>query len=114
MKIREQDDITIVTLTPKFDAFAPRREEAELLALVEQGARRVIFDCSETTIISSAGFRVIIKMAQALKAANGKFLLCALQPPVQKLYTLVGGAQVVAAVPTLAEALTRLRDTPAA
>lgn len=109
MKVREQDGITIVTIVPKFDAFAPRRDQPELLALVEKGARRIVCDFSGTSFVSSSGLRVILALSQALASVQGQVVLYGLQEQVARIFAIAGFDQAIPTVATLDEALARLR-----
>jgi len=108
VNIREENGVTIVTMVPKFDAFAPRRDEPQLIQLVKDGVRALVCDFSGTTFISSSGLRVVHALAQSLNSVKGKFAVCGLSEPVAKVFSMAGFDKIIAIHPDAASAVAAL------
>jgi anti-anti-sigma factor len=73
--------------------------------LLEQGERRVVFDFSELTYISSCGLRLLIELARDLQKANGKLALGALNDHVGEVIRIAGLTSILSIYPTCEEAV---------
>jgi stage II sporulation protein AA (anti-sigma F factor antagonist) len=86
----------------------------ELTAAVRQaGARRVVVDCDQVELISTAGIRPLMALAQAVKP-DGRLVLCNLRPRVAEVLTVTriiaapeAGPALLEAAPTVADAIRR-------
>ena len=59
-------DIRHIRPSGRLDSDAAPRLEAEILDLIAGGARRILFDCSDLTYMSSAGLRVVVVACKAV------------------------------------------------
>ncbi len=103
-----QNDITVLALQGRLDGIASPQLEQRLDALLAGGARKVVFDCTALTYVSSAGLRVFLSGAKKLKSAGGRTAFAALTPAVHEVFELSGFHEVLAVHPSAADATASL------
>lgn len=107
MHIDQETDGSAVVLSPhgRLDATAaPVFEEAANKA-VKEGATGLVFDFANLSYISSAGLRVILIAAKALKPIGGKLAICHCTPDVKKVIDLTGFGKIAAIMDDRASAV---------
>lgn len=102
--IRTEDNIVILTPPERFDTTNSPDVEEKVLAEIEQGASRVVIDLNETTFVSSAGLRVILKVAKLLHQKGGKLGLCGLSDQIKEVFEVSGFTTLVNVYPSFADA----------
>jgi anti-anti-sigma factor len=106
MQIREEKDGDRLTifLQGHLDTVTAPSFEARILALIEEGAERVIVDCSEVDYVNSAGLKSFLLAAKRLDAKQGKFVICGLKPNVMMIFETIGFDRIMTISPTREEA----------
>jgi anti-anti-sigma factor len=99
-----QNHIAILALSGRLDGLSSPALEQRVDALLQTGARRIVFDCSALSYASSAGLRVFLGSAKKLRTAGGGAAFAALQPSVQEMFALSGFLDVLEIHPTSASA----------
>lgn len=89
-EVIEQAGGLLVRLTGRLDAYSTPAIEAALTQAVAATTGSVTVDCGGVSYISSAGLRVLLVGAKAMKATGRKMRLTALQPDVLDVITLAG------------------------
>jgi anti-sigma B factor antagonist len=84
----------VVGVQGRADAEAADALEAALRAAVEQHSK-VAADFRALDYISSAGLRAVLQAARAAQTRGVEFAVCALSPPVQKVFTMSGMGHVL-------------------
>ena len=107
MEIKEEKrgDVKIIGLRGRLDAETSPSVEKRLIDLIDQGERRLVFDFSELTYISSAGLRVLIGVARNLQKTNGVAALAALSDHVHEIIKIAGFTSIFSIYPTCEEAV---------
>jgi|SRR5208337_3862075 len=107
MEIKEEKrgDVKIVGLRGKLDAETSPSVQERVMNLLGQGERRLVFDFSELTYISSCGLRVLIEVARDLQKADGKLALGALNGHVSEVIRIAGLTSILSIYPTCEEAV---------
>ncbi|MEI2417112.1 STAS domain-containing protein [Orrella sp. JC864] len=82
--------------------------EAELMAQVDKGERKMVMDLARLEFISSAGLRVLLVLAKRLKQEGGALVLCGLSPQVREVFEISGFLAILTATATREEALAKL------
>ncbi len=90
MESKKTDGVLVVEMVERFDAYSAKEVEAFLQESISAGEDRILCDFSGTEYISSAGLRVLLAAAKALKKADGKIGLCALKGPVREVFETAG------------------------
>ncbi len=109
MDIKDIDDIKVLMVVPRFDAYSAKEVEAALNELIDEGAQTILCDFSETEYISSAGLRVLLATGKKLKKIGGKIVLSSLQPNVREVFDTAGFSSLFDIYSTEKEALEALK-----
>ena len=102
---RIDNDVLIATLPERLDTNNAPATESAVVSEIDKGLTRVVIDCSNTTFISSAGLRVILKVAKLLHKQNGALALCGLNEEISEVFEISGFLTLVNVFPSLTEAM---------
>ncbi|MBY0454464.1 MAG: STAS domain-containing protein [Burkholderiaceae bacterium] len=95
----------IVALQGQINSANAATIESEVLAVVAKGHKKIVFDLSALTYISSAGLRMVLVVAKRLKQEGGKLVLCGMQPHVHEVFDISGFLAILNVTATRDEAL---------
>ncbi|PTX91753.1 STAS domain-containing protein [Opitutus sp. ER46] len=98
------DTTTVLALNGRLDGIASPGAERRIDGLIAGGVRRLVFDCSQLSYVSSAGLRVFLTAAKKLKATGGQAVFAALTPPVAEVFELAGFTGILEVHASVAEA----------
>lgn len=70
--------------------------------------KKILFDFSENTYVSSFPLRIFLKTATHLKEMNGDLAFCSFAPSVQQIFDLAGFSSIFTIYPTESEAISKL------
>ena len=101
--IRTEDNIIILTLPERLDTTSAPDTELAVVSEIEKGVLRVVIEFSGTTFVSSAGLRVILKVAKLLHQQKGALALCGLNGQISEVFEVSGFMKLVNVYPTFAE-----------
>jgi len=104
----KQQGVLILALKGRLDTLASPAFEKEMFDLLAAKEDRLLIDCAGLDFISSSGLRVFIALARELKALQGRMVLCGLNPQVKEVFDITGFTQLLAIVPSQAEAIKEL------
>ena len=105
IKDEKRGDVKIIGLRGRLDTESSPGVSKRMMNLIDQGERRLVFDFSELTYISSSGLRVLIEVARNLQKTNGTLTLAALSDHVREVIKLVGFTSIFSIYPTCEEAV---------
>ncbi len=89
--VEEKNRASVLRLKGKLTAIEAPELENEVRRLIGNGEiGRLLIDMKDLEYISSAGLRVFLIGAKAMKAKNGELLLCALRENVQEVFDISG------------------------
>lgn len=86
----EQDGGRVIRLAGRLDAYSTPIVDQAIAQAVAAGAGTVTMDCGGVSYISSAGLRVLLVGAKAMKASGRRLRLAEVQPEVHDVITLAG------------------------
>ena len=72
---RRNDEVLIVSPRGHLDTQATNSFEMEMRRVLDEGARRVVFDLASLDFISSSGVRIVLVTARVLQRHQGRFAL---------------------------------------
>ena len=110
---RHDDRTRIAKLEGRIDSTNCTEFETQLEAGVDADATLVILDFGEVNFISSAGLRVVLKLAKQLRSRGAKLGLCSLPTPIQQVLEVSGFDRILPLYSSRAEAVgTRTVENP--
>lgn len=89
IELEERGEATVARLTGRFDGAGAALFDREALGTLA-GRPAIVLDLSEVPYVSSAALRSFLKLAQALAAAGGAFVVSGLTPFVSQVLELSG------------------------
>jgi stage II sporulation protein AA (anti-sigma F factor antagonist) len=115
MHLQETQVGTTLILEPDghLDTAAAIPLEADVLQKIEDGARRILIDCSRMEYVNSSGLKVFLIAAKRLDTLGGKLAFCALAPNVQMIFDMIGFTKILSIFATREEALASLEEEAA-
>ncbi len=90
MKILENKtgDILIISLGGRLDGSNSTNVEEKVLAFIDGGEKKMLFDLSELDYVSSVGLRIFLLAAKKMKGIEGKLALCGLKDQIKEVFDL--------------------------
>ncbi len=105
-EIEDKDKVTVIkTKVEKLDAIHAPELKSEIVMLNKEGKKNIIMDLSETRYIDSSGLSAVLVANRLCRDSNGSFVICGLQPSVQKLITISQLDPILKITPTQTEAI---------
>lgn len=80
----------VMEITGRLDDGTAHAVGEDVRLCIESGARRMVLDCRDLTYISGAGLRAMLDMARAMQDAEGRLVVCDLQPQVEEMFEACG------------------------
>jgi anti-sigma B factor antagonist len=110
MEIRSAEDGTVLVIgvSGRLDSVTSDTLDKEVRTQVEAGRTRLVFDLTALDYISSAGLRVFLLAARALRG-KGSLALAAPQPKVQQVFDIAGMGSMVTIYGSTTEAVGALK-----
>lgn len=99
-----QGDVRIATLDGRIDSSNAREFEDLMLEGVEKEDRALLLEFSGITFISSAGLRIVLKLAKIYSKPK-VFAVCSLPETVDEIFNISGFSQIVTVYKSPAEAV---------
>ena len=89
IKIEKKDDYTLVKIeTEKLDTRIAPNVKSELVLISSTGEKNIVMDLQSCRYCDSSGLSAILVANRLCKSAEGKFVLCGLQEPVERLINI--------------------------
>ena len=100
-----RDQIAIVTSqVEKLDALHAPELKGELLRIAKEGTNHIILDLTASRYCDSSGLSAVLIGNRLCRDTEGSFVLCGLQPSVEKLIQISQLDRVLTITPTFSEA----------
>lgn len=113
MEYRSSDDrgVLVICVSGRLDSTTSSALEKEVRGQLQSGGVRIVFDLSALEFISSAGLRVFVMAARAIRG-KGSIALAAPVPNVKQLLDITGVATFATIYDTATEAVETLIQSP--
>jgi stage II sporulation protein AA (anti-sigma F factor antagonist) len=105
LTINKKDSVIVICAEGQMNSSNASELERELLAQLDSGEHRVVFDLSLVGYVSSAGLRVVLVLAKRLKQVKGTLVLCGLQPKVHEVFDISGFLSILTVLDTREDAI---------
>lgn len=83
-------DIYIFKLSGRLDSNTSPAFEEKIAQVIDAGSKHVVVDFEKLEYLSSAGLRVLLKVAKTLKPLSGKMVLCSMADYVREVFEISG------------------------
>ncbi len=111
MEIEHIGNARVLRLMERVDSITCTEVESALQGLIASNARYVICDFSATKYISSAGLRVLVVAAKALKRTGGRLVMvCAKDNYVYEVFDVTALTHLLPVFRTLEEAVASVSE----
>ena len=87
---KKQSGVDVFKLNGRLDSNTSPELEEKIFEAIDSGSTNMVVDCEDLDYISSAGLRIILKAAKALKRSEGMIILCAMQDYVKEVFEIAG------------------------
>lgn len=101
-------DILLVKLIGYIDTYNSNYFINQINKILENGAYKIIFDCSGVSYISSTGIGSFVIVLKTVKSHGGEVVILKIAPRVYEVFALLGFSQFFKIVDTLEDAITFL------
>jgi anti-sigma B factor antagonist len=82
------DPAPVLVVTGELDVYDAPSFRNELFAIIDEGHRRVVVDCSGMAFIDSAGLSVLLESQRRLAAHEGDLVLRGLRPAQRRIFEI--------------------------
>ena len=105
------NDAYVIALTGEVDLYTAPEFKQQLLEVIDQGARDVVVDLSDTTFIDSTTLGVLVGGVKRLRTNEGQLSLVCSDRNITKIFEITGLDRVFTIYPTRDEALAATGST---
>lgn len=98
----------LISFTGQLNSGNAASAENDILGLITQGDRKLVFDFSNLDYISSAGLRVVLVAAKRLKPEGGRLVLFGMQPQVREVFDISGFLNILDVAESREDAIARV------
>ena len=96
--------VSVATVAGRLDGAAAPQLDDRLVTLAKPGAKLVL-DLDGVDYVSSAGLRVLLKVAKQVKAGKGRLALAGIAPSVKEVFDISGFTAIFALYPDREQAV---------
>ena len=90
IRVRRDGQRWVAELSGELDFGTSERLRAELLDLIDDGARTLVIDMSDLAVIDSTGLGVLVGVLKRVLQHGGKLSLRAPRPAARKVFDITG------------------------
>ena len=101
--VTNQQDLTIIHVVGRLDSTTSPQFESGIQEYLAPPQKDLIMDFSELDYISSAGLRVILKIAKAFSGVSADFSVCGMLDNVYEVFEISGFDNYISIYDSLAE-----------
>ena len=95
LSIERNDGIMIAMAEGRVDGANAQEFQGALTDAIEPSDRAVVLDLGEITYISSAGLRVILLTARALRRQDAELAVCSLSASIREVFEISGFDKII-------------------
>jgi len=109
IKIEKKDDLTIISLVGRLDTISAEELKNEIVPLIKNGGKKIIFNFVNLDYISSAGLRILLVATKMMKEKEGLLILCNINDFINEIFEISGFNQILSITNTFEEALVSIK-----
>jgi anti-anti-sigma factor len=103
-----ENNVCVLALNGAIDSSKSVVLEQAVNQAINEGAHKLLLDCTGLEYTSSAGLRVLLSTAKKLRAAEDRFALCAPNENVSEVLDIAGMSSILKIHPTRKAALSAM------
>ena len=104
------DGTSLISLAGEVDLYTDPEFKQQLLEVIEQGAKTVLVDLTDTTFIDSTTLGVLVGGVKRLRPNDGQLVLVCDDRNITKIFEITGLDRVFTIYPNREDALAALGD----
>jgi anti-sigma B factor antagonist len=104
-----EQNIDIIAISGRLIMTDAAEVRERIKSVIDRGQGALLLDLGELAFIDSSGCSVLISAFKAMRARNGRLVLCALSPEVQSLIELTRLNEIFEIFPDTETAMSALR-----
>ncbi|MCQ6273813.1 anti-sigma F factor antagonist [Bacillus sp. V3B] len=109
IEMEVKQDVLCVRLSGELDHhLADELRKQTVNAIENYNIRHIILNLEQLSFMDSSGLGVILGRYKQIKQLNGEMVVCAISPPIQRLFDMSGLFKIIRLEPTEEYALQRL------
>lgn len=102
-------DVLLIRISGELDHHtADELREQATKAIENEGIRHIVMNLEHLTFMDSSGLGVILGRYKQIKQLHGEMVVCAISPPIKRLFDMSGLFKIIRLDPTEEFALERL------
>ena len=101
----------VISLAGEVDLYTAPELKQELLNAIDNGAKEVIVDFTDTTFIDSTTLGVLVGGVKRLRPNGGRLSIVCSDPNITKIFEITGLDRVFTIYPSRDEALSKIGET---
>jgi anti-sigma B factor antagonist len=105
------DSSYVISLAGEVDLYTAPEFKQQLIEVINQGARHVVVDFSDTTFIDSTTLGVLVGGVKRLRTNDGQLSLVCSDRNITKIFEITGLDRVFTIYPTRNEALEQISSS---
>lgn len=103
---KKHDNYSLVTITTdKLDSIISPELKADFVVINKKGDKNILLDLSAVKYCDSSGLSALLIGNRICTESNGSFIICGIQPMVEKLLKISHLDGILTTTPTLPEAI---------
>lgn len=110
INLNHEQGVQVIGLVGIFDTASAEGVEPEFIKQVGDGSGNFLVDFSEVPFVASTGLRILLKMAQTIKAGGGKLYFCSLNNIVREVFEISGFDKIFNVSDKKEQAIEKLRQ----
>jgi anti-sigma B factor antagonist len=100
----------VVAVAGEVDIFTAPELKRSISSAIDEGAREIVVDLTETRFLDSTALGVLIGAVKRLRPLDGRLVIVNTEPSTAKTFEITGLDQIFTIVGTLDEALAALAE----
>ena len=106
-----KQDVLCIRLSGELDHHSADELRNQAVQAIEKNEiRHIILNLEQLSFMDSSGLGVILGRYKQIKQLHGEMVVCAISPPIQRLFDMSGLFKIITLEPTEEYALQRLGD----
>jgi anti-anti-sigma factor len=103
--------VAVVKLDKHLDVFVSIETEENILKIINEGSKYILFDMSDVLYISSSGLRIFISAMRKLRTIDGVLKVSGMRKNVKKVFETVELIDLIELYDTIEDALNSFKET---